>query len=120
MNLKTTTDYLTDYVMTYTKKSNYKTISWTIKDQSIIDQLQPYCQYGKSPQEYVRRLLADQELIREKATTMNSQVNFPSISLGESFKLSLYTEDHTMLKEAAQECGLTIQQLLHTVLKDNQ
>ena len=102
--------------MTYKKQSNYKTISWTIKNEEIIQQLKPYCRYNSSPQEYIRQLLFDAGLVRENATKMMSQVNFPDVELGQAMKLSLYTEDHKMLKDAADYAGLKIQQLLEQVL----
>ena len=95
---------------------SYKTISWTIKDAAVIDVLQPHCNYGTSPQEYLRRVLADAGLVREKATRMVSQVNFPSVGMGEQLKLSLYSEDHAMLKAKAVESGITIQELIKQVL----
>ena len=103
--------------MTYKKQSNYKTISWTIKNEDVIKLLKPYCGFGGlSPQEYVRSVLWDAGLVRVKATKMASQVNFPDVVLGEAFKLSLYTEDHKMLKDSAQEQGLKVQQLLEQTL----
>lgn len=99
-------------------KPNYKTITWTIKDQDIIDILQPFCVYSSSPQGHVRSVLADAGIIRDKAKQMVSQVNSPRVELGEPFKLSLYTEDHVMLKAKAEECGLSVQLLLAEVLRE--
>jgi hypothetical protein len=45
---------------------------------------------------------------------MIPQANFPRIE--NPFKLSLYVEDHTMLKAAADAAGLKIQQLLEQVI----
>lgn len=94
----------------------YKTISWTIKNQDIIDILEPHCRFNRSPQTYIRSVLVTEQVIRDKARMMVSQINFPSIALGEQLKLSLYSEDAVMLRQAAKDKGQKVQQYLEDLL----
>jgi hypothetical protein len=100
--------------MTYKKPNPYKTVTWTIKNQDVLNYLNQFTGWNKHPQGEVRRLLFAAGFVRKNAVDMIPQTNFPRIE--NPFKLSLYVEDHTMLKAAADAAGLKIQQLLEQVI----
>ena len=92
----------------------YKTVSWTPKNQQVLSILSQYTGFNKYPQSFIRQCLADNGIIRVKATQMIPQNNFGSIDL--PLKISFYSEDHELLSAAAKEQGIKIQQLLEQVI----
>ena len=94
--------------------ANYKTISWTIKNNDVLNILNEYTGFNKYPQEFIRQALYEAGIVRVNATKMNSQTNFGAVTT--PLKVSLYSEDAVLLREAATAAGLTVQKLLEQVV----
>jgi hypothetical protein len=96
---------------------SYKTITWTIRNNDVLNILNEYTGWNKHPQEFIRKALYDAGIVRVNATKMISQTNFGAVTT--PLKVSLYSEDAVLLKEAATAAGLTIQKLLEQVVLTN-